>query len=315
MRSTLEKIADALKNRERTDGAGPRAASDRRIDYWPGFVDALSTLLLAIMFLLSVFVLAQFLLSREITGKDEVLTRLNSQINELTQLLALEQGNTQDAQDQLANLQASLEAAESERTRLEQLLAQGAGADAQATARIGALSRRTRQRAPDQPARAVPGRTAQPADRRAAQADRRARGRARRVGDARPRIQHQDRRSRPPPERRAGAARAGAQPLPLGFLRPAARDPVRPREHPHRRRPLRVPVGSAVPVGSERDQRCRPGRDEEARRRHHRAAEGDPAGDQLGAARRRPHRQQAAVGRRPLPRQLGAFLRARRPRW
>ena len=72
----------------------------RAVDYWPGFVDALSTLLLAIMFLLSVFVLAQFLLSREISGKDEVLSRLNSQINELTQLLALERSSSQDAQDQ-----------------------------------------------------------------------------------------------------------------------------------------------------------------------------------------------------------------------
>ena len=76
-----------------------RARRDRHVDYWPGFVDALSTLLMAIMFLLSVFVLAQFLLSREISGRDEVLARLNSQINELTQLLAMEQGNTQDAQD------------------------------------------------------------------------------------------------------------------------------------------------------------------------------------------------------------------------
>ncbi len=66
-----------------------RNRRDRTVDYWPGFVDALSTLLLAIMFLLSVFVLAQFLLSQEITGKDAVLNRLNSQINELTQLLAL----------------------------------------------------------------------------------------------------------------------------------------------------------------------------------------------------------------------------------
>ena len=81
---------------------------ERGVDFWPGFVDALSTLLMAIMFLLSVFVLAQFLLSREISGKDEVLTRLNSQINELTQLLALERANGQDAQDQLANLQASI---------------------------------------------------------------------------------------------------------------------------------------------------------------------------------------------------------------
>jgi len=85
-------------------------------------------------------VLAQFLLSREISGKDEVLTRLNSQINELTQLLALEQGSTQDAQDQLANLQASLFEVESERTRLQQLLERGAGAGAEAEARIGSLS-------------------------------------------------------------------------------------------------------------------------------------------------------------------------------
>jgi chemotaxis protein MotB len=117
-----------------------RRRSDRRVDYWPGFVDALSTLLLAIMFLLSVFMLAQYLLSREITGKDAVLNRLNSQINELTQLLALEQSNTQDAQDALANLQASLSATEAEKSRLERLLAQGAGADAQATERIGSLS-------------------------------------------------------------------------------------------------------------------------------------------------------------------------------
>ena len=117
-----------------------RARRDRRIDYWPGFVDALSTLLLAIMFLLSVFVLAQFLLSREISGRDEVLNRLNSQINELTQLLALERGNTQDAQDQLANLQASLEAAVTERSRLERLLSAGSGQDAAAKERIGSLT-------------------------------------------------------------------------------------------------------------------------------------------------------------------------------
>ena len=114
--------------------------SDRHIDYWPGFVDALSTLLMAIMFLLSVFVLVQFLLSREISGKDAVLDRLNSQINELTSLLALEKGNSQDAADALANLQASLSASEAEKSRLEQLLAKGAGAGDAATARAEALS-------------------------------------------------------------------------------------------------------------------------------------------------------------------------------
>ncbi|MCG6858826.1 MAG: peptidoglycan -binding protein [Salaquimonas sp.] len=111
-----------------------------RVDYWPGFVDALSTLLLAIMFLLSVFVLAQFLLSQEITGKDAVLNRLNDQINELTNLLALERTNRQDIEDSLASMQASLNESEKERSRLEDLLNSGSGANAEQQAKIGVLS-------------------------------------------------------------------------------------------------------------------------------------------------------------------------------
>lgn len=112
----------------------------RHIDYWPGFVDALTTLLLAIMFLLTVFVLAQFLLSRDVDSKDSALARLNSQIQELTQLLSLERGNNQDMQDTIANLQASLSSAESERTRLQTLLNEGSGAGAAAEKRAGDLS-------------------------------------------------------------------------------------------------------------------------------------------------------------------------------
>ncbi|MBI1622358.1 peptidoglycan -binding protein [Aquamicrobium zhengzhouense] len=112
----------------------------RSVDYWPGFVDALSSLLLAFMFLLSVFVIAQFLLSQEVSSRDEVLNRLNSQINELTQLLSLEQSNTQDLADALANMQASLAVVESEKSRLEQLLAAGSGAGAAADERAKALA-------------------------------------------------------------------------------------------------------------------------------------------------------------------------------
>ncbi|PQA75505.1 peptidoglycan -binding protein [Brucella oryzae] len=114
--------------------------SQRHVDYWPGFVDALTTLLLAIMFLLTVFVLAQFLLSREVNNKDSVLARLNSQIQELTQLLSLERSNSQDMQDTIANLQASLSSAESERSRLQSLLNEGSGAGAAAEKRAGELS-------------------------------------------------------------------------------------------------------------------------------------------------------------------------------
>lgn len=113
---------------------------ERGVDYWPGFVDALSTLLLAIMFLLTVFVLAQFVLSREITGRDEVLTRLNNQISELTELLALEQGNKQDIEDTLANLQSTLAVSEQERTRLQALLDAGTGSSSAANSRIGTLT-------------------------------------------------------------------------------------------------------------------------------------------------------------------------------
>ena len=71
------------------------------VNYWPGFVDALSTMLLVIIFLLSVFMLAQFFLSREVTGKDEALVKLNRQIEELTNLLALErtQKGADESQD------------------------------------------------------------------------------------------------------------------------------------------------------------------------------------------------------------------------
>ncbi|PTM94379.1 peptidoglycan -binding protein [Mycoplana dimorpha] len=114
--------------------------SQRVVDYWPGFVDALSTLLLSIMFLLCVFVVAQFFMSREITGKDEVLDRLTSQVNELTQLLALEKSGKQDLEDTLANLQASLAESEGERSRLQQMLSQGSGASDAANARVATLT-------------------------------------------------------------------------------------------------------------------------------------------------------------------------------
>src|ERR1700736_4558743 len=61
-----------------------RRGRDTGMNYWPGFVDALSTLLLGIIFLLSVFVVVQFYLTQEMSGKDTALTRLNAQIAQLT---------------------------------------------------------------------------------------------------------------------------------------------------------------------------------------------------------------------------------------
>jgi len=88
------------------------------IDYWPGFVDALSTLVLAIVFLLSVFMVAQFFLSRQVTDKDAALSRLNRQLADLTDLLALERSGRRQAEDNLASLTATLQSVEQERDRL-----------------------------------------------------------------------------------------------------------------------------------------------------------------------------------------------------
>jgi len=71
-----------------------RARRDSGMNYWPGFVDALSTLVLGIIFLLTIFVVVQFYLTQEVTGKDTALSRLTAQIAQLTELLSLEKTGT-----------------------------------------------------------------------------------------------------------------------------------------------------------------------------------------------------------------------------
>ena len=92
------------------------------VNFWPGFVDALSTMLIGIVFLLSVFVLGQFFLSQELTGKDSALERLNRQISELTDMLALERSSNRQAQESLTLMQSTLTREQSERGRIQGVL-------------------------------------------------------------------------------------------------------------------------------------------------------------------------------------------------
>src|SRR6266567_2386380 len=108
-----------------------RARRNSELNFWPGFVDALSTLVLGIIFLLTVFVVVQFYLTQEVTGKDTALSRLNAQIMQLTELLSLEKTGKINIEDQAAQLQSSLLAAEGERDRFRGLY-EGAGTGAQA---------------------------------------------------------------------------------------------------------------------------------------------------------------------------------------
>jgi chemotaxis protein MotB len=117
-----------------------RTRRDRGVDYWPGFVDALSTLVLGIIFLLSIFVVVQFFLSQEVTGKDTALARLNAQIAQLTEMLSLEKSGKTSLEDSLASLRANLAAAESERDRFKGLYEGVGPGTAQAQGKVNALT-------------------------------------------------------------------------------------------------------------------------------------------------------------------------------
>ena len=81
----------------------------RSVNIWPGFVDALTSLILALIFVFVVFVVAQFTLSEVLSGRDEALRRLNRQIDELAQMLDLERKATADLRQSVAQLSAELQ--------------------------------------------------------------------------------------------------------------------------------------------------------------------------------------------------------------
>jgi chemotaxis protein MotB len=113
---------------------------ERGVDYWPGFVDALSTLILGIIFMLTVFAVVQFFLSQEVTGKDTALQKLSARIAQLTDLLSLEQTNKTSMEEQLAQLRASLATTETERDRLKGLYEGASGGNAAAQDKAAELT-------------------------------------------------------------------------------------------------------------------------------------------------------------------------------
>ena len=108
-------------------------------NYWPGFVDMLSTLLLVVTFLMSLFMLTNFIVSQAASGKDTMLSRLNKQLSELTELLALERSKKESVEDNLSALQATLTDQQKENQRLTGLLGDAGGKTQGAEERAQAL--------------------------------------------------------------------------------------------------------------------------------------------------------------------------------
>lgn len=88
------------------------------LNIWPGFVDALATLLMVIIFLLMIFVVAQFYLNDALTGRDKALLKLNKQVSELAELLSLERRASRNLRNNVAQISAELQSSLVERDNL-----------------------------------------------------------------------------------------------------------------------------------------------------------------------------------------------------
>lgn len=87
---------------------GSKRRSRSATNVWPGFVDALSALLMLVIFVLMVYVVSQLYLTRTLSDRDTQLARLHSQLNELTELLGLERGQNDALESRIASLRDDL---------------------------------------------------------------------------------------------------------------------------------------------------------------------------------------------------------------
>ena len=111
----------------------------RQIEAWPGYVDVLSTLLMVIVFVLMIFVIGQLFLSQALSGRDEALAKLNRQIAELANILALSQQSATELQGQVDQLSGALTKSTAERDELKNQLVVVIGERDSLKAQVGDL--------------------------------------------------------------------------------------------------------------------------------------------------------------------------------
>ncbi|MBL8629074.1 MAG: peptidoglycan-binding protein, partial [Rhodospirillaceae bacterium] len=91
------------------------------VDIWPGWVDALSTLLIIFIFVLLVFVLGQFFLGQALSGREQALTALNKRMAEMTEMLSMERQARTELEGNLARISDQLRTANQELGELTKL--------------------------------------------------------------------------------------------------------------------------------------------------------------------------------------------------
>jgi chemotaxis protein MotB len=88
--------------------ARTRHRGENGLDAWPGYVDALSTLLMVIIFVLLVFVLAQAFLTATLAGRNDTLAKVRIELQQMSNALSLEKGQEADLRLSLAKLNRDL---------------------------------------------------------------------------------------------------------------------------------------------------------------------------------------------------------------
>ena len=124
-----------------------RRSREHTINIWPGWVDALSSLVMVVIFVLMVFIIAQFYMSNTLSSRDQALTRLNRQLTELSDLLAMEREANADLRVNIAQLSAELQSSTANREPLTASLAEAQAKQDQLNTQVSALSRRGDQAA------------------------------------------------------------------------------------------------------------------------------------------------------------------------
>lgn len=120
--------------------SGLSSRNRHRADIWPGFVDALASLLMVIIFLLLVFVLAQFFLGEALSGRENALQKLDREMAEMAELLSLEKNTSKSLRDDVTRLSGELQASILERDTLNENLEKERGEISKLSADIEKLN-------------------------------------------------------------------------------------------------------------------------------------------------------------------------------
>lgn len=112
----------------------------RVFDIWPGFVDALSSLIMVMVFVLLLFAIGQFVLSDTLAGKNRALDALNAKVAELAKTLSLSEDQKAALDARAKELAASLGSASSERDQAKTALDAATAESARLSADVAALT-------------------------------------------------------------------------------------------------------------------------------------------------------------------------------